>query len=178
MVFENVGKNGDICPSVGMRLTNESVRANFGSEPFRFAIEEHIRAQRDAVWGKIMTTPIDWSLLGLSRRRDEERQASIAKALDTTPIEEDQSRDPLRKLVLAYLAHHGYARTARAFQAQCTAQSRAVSATTTAQPQPEDRDGDVKMAVDDTPAVARAPDPSGSSRRNEFGFDEVEDGFV
>ena len=34
-------------------------------------------------------------------------------------LEEEQMKAPVRKLVLSYLAHHGYARTARAFQAQC-----------------------------------------------------------
>ena len=80
MVFENVGKTTEVYPCIGMRQTNESVRANFGGAPFRFAIEEHVRAQRDAVWGNIMNTRIDWSLLGLGpRKSEEERRAEDAR---------------------------------------------------------------------------------------------------
>ena len=177
MVFENVGKTTDIYPSIGMRLTNESVRANFGSLPFKFAIEEHIRTQRDTVWRDIMDTSVDWSLLGLDSRRDDGRKAGSSKTLEKAMSDEESAREPLRKLVLAYLAHHGYARTARAFQAQCVARSRAAGDKTLVQPKPEPTDEDIKMAVDDAPAVASTPDPSSTSavsadRDEDYGFDD------
>ncbi|KAH9913132.1 SPRY-domain-containing protein [Epithele typhae] len=172
MVFENVGKNTELYPCIGMRQSNESVRANFGSEPFKFAIEEHIRAQRDSVWDGIMETPIDWSLLGLGPRRDDRRKpASSAKTLEKAVVDDEDSRAPLRKLVLAYLAHHGYARTARAFQAQCADRARAAAEHPHLQPQPKEVDEDVKMAVDDAPAVASAPDPSRAAGEGDLSFD-------
>lgn len=175
MVFENVGKACEIYPSIGMRQTNESIRANFGGAQFKFAIEEHIRAQRDVVWGNIMNTRIDWSLLGLGPRNAEEereRMAVEAKVAEKETLEDEESRAPLRKLVLAYLAHHGYARTARAFQKQCADRARAASERASNQPQPEPVDEDVRMAVDDAPAVASAPGVSSADRDDEdFGFD-------
>ena len=162
MVFENVGRATEIYPSVGMRQTNESIRANFGSHPFRFMIEAHIRAQRDAVWGNIMSTRIDWSLLGLGPRKTEEEHT-----VEEVEAQDEDSRAPLRKLVLAYLAHHGYARTARAFQKQCAEQSKAVADKAPIEPKVEPVDEDVRMAVDDAPAVASAPGVSSG----DFGFD-------
>ncbi|KAL7285967.1 hypothetical protein ACG7TL_001082 [Trametes sanguinea] len=149
LVFENVGKNTEIYPCIGMRQTNESIRANFGSAPFRFAIEEHVRARRDTVWGDIMTTRVDWSVLGLGPRKTEEkRESETPKLAEKGDInEDDESKTPLRKLVLAYLAHHGYARTARAFQKQCTERSHAAAGKEPVQTKIEPED-DVAMAVD------------------------------
>ncbi|KAI0668728.1 hypothetical protein C8Q78DRAFT_1045722 [Trametes maxima] len=148
-VFENVGKTTEIYPCIGMRQTNESVRANFGSAPFRFAIEEHVRAQRDNVWNGIMETPINWSLLGLvPRKAEEEAKAEEAKAAERELLEEEEKKAPLRKLVLAYLAHHGYARTARAFQKQCSDRSKASSSLEPVQTKVEDTDDGSAMAVD------------------------------
>ena len=169
MVFENVGKTTEIFPSVGMRQTNEAVRANFGSSPFKFAIEEHIRARRDAVWGGIMNTPIDWSLVGLDSRSEDKDKPGSAKTLEKAVMEDEDTREPLRKLVLAYLAHHGYARTARAFQAQCAERSRVASDGAPIQAKLEPVEDDIKMAIDDAPAVASAPDPP---RERERGFDD------
>ncbi|KAF7797834.1 hypothetical protein EIP86_009040 [Pleurotus ostreatoroseus] len=43
----------------------------------------------------------------------------VATAVASGTAVEEQTQTPARKLVRSYLAHHGYARTARAFQAQC-----------------------------------------------------------
>ncbi|KAI9070176.1 SPRY-domain-containing protein [Trametes sanguinea] len=149
MVFENVGKNTEIYPCIGMRQTNESIRANFGSTQFRFAIEEHVRARRDTVWGDIMNTRVDWSLLGLAPRKTEgKRESETPNLSEKGDInEDDESKAPLRKLVLAYLAHHGYARTAKAFQNQCAERSNAASGRESVQTKVEPED-DVAMAVD------------------------------
>ncbi|KAI0716105.1 SPRY-domain-containing protein [Cerioporus squamosus] len=173
MVFENVGKGIDVYPSVGMRQTNESIRANFGSSPFKFAIEEHIRAQRDVVWNNIMETPVDWSLLGVGLRKAEEDRKMMGdeKTIRKGLLEDEESRAPLRKLVLAYLAHHGYARTARAFQRQFSSESRGALDATDIQPKMEPVDEDFKMAVDDAPAVASAPGVSTLESDGDFGFD-------
>ncbi|TFK81229.1 SPRY-domain-containing protein [Polyporus arcularius HHB13444] len=173
MVFENVGKGIDVYPSVGMRQTNESIRANFGSSPFKFAIEEHIRAQRDVVWNNIMETPVDWRLLGVGPRKAEEERKMMGDEKTTCKglLEDEESRAPLRKLVLAYLAHHGYARTARAFQRQSGGEPRGALDATDIQPKTEPLDEDFKMAVDDAPAVASAPGVSSLESDGDFSFD-------
>ncbi|GJE96818.1 SPRY-domain-containing protein [Phanerochaete sordida] len=120
MVFENVGKSIDIYPSVGLRHTSESIRVNFGHGPFRYAIEDHVHAQRNTTWANIQATPIDWGLLHGKERKEEDAAEEKAEAAPRGgALEEEQMKAPLRNLVLSYLAHHGYARTARAFQAQC-----------------------------------------------------------
>lgn len=170
LVFENVGKTTEIYPCIGMRQTHESIRANFGNSPFQFAIEEHVRTQRDIVWGNIMNTRIDWSLLGLGPRGPEEEPKVMD--IDSKPAEDDLedegARAPLRKLVLAYLAHHGYARTARAFQKQCADRSIAAPDNARIHSKANPLDDEVKMSVDDAPAVASVPGPPSDS---EFGFD-------
>ncbi|PIL30800.1 hypothetical protein GSI_06968 [Ganoderma sinense ZZ0214-1] len=171
LVFENVGKTTEIYPCVGMRQTHESIRANFGSSPFRFAIEEHVRTQRDIVWGNIMKTRIDWGLLGLGLRNLEEERKVVdndSKLMVDDDFDGEGARAPLRKLVLSYLAHHGYARTAHAFQRQCADRSIDVSDRTRINSKADLPDDEVKMAVDDAPAVASVPGPPCDS---EFGFD-------
>ncbi|KAI8983194.1 hypothetical protein BD414DRAFT_490219 [Trametes punicea] len=178
MVFENVGKTTEVYPCIGMRQTNESIRANFGSAPFRFAIEEHVRARRDAVWNDIMNTRIDWSLLGIGPRKSEEdRKVEVTKGAVTAGVTEDEeSKAPLRKLVLAYLAHHGYARTARAFQKQCADRSKAVPGAEPVQTKTEPVDEDAAMAVDtDDTRVAGTSAAAGSGALldydSEYGLD-------
>ncbi|KAI0820628.1 SPRY-domain-containing protein [Trametes gibbosa] len=172
MVFENVGKASEIYPCIGMRQTNESIRANFGSAPFRFAIEEHVRTQRDEVWEGIMETPINWSLLGLKPRRSAEGRRAAAKAINT--VDDEESRGPLRKLVLAYLAHHGYARTARAFQKQCADRSKTAPTMESMQPKTEPVEGDVAMAVDtaDDTAIGSNTVKTTVDYDSEFGLDQ------
>ncbi|KAH9855764.1 SPRY-domain-containing protein [Lenzites betulinus] len=164
MVFENVGKATEIYPCIGMRQTNESIRANFGSAPFRFAIEEYVRTQRDEVWEGIMGTRVDWSLLGLKPRRTGEQPAR-----DNDTVDDEESRGPLRKLVLAYLAHHGYARTARAFQKQCAARSKGAL---TMQPKTEPAGEDAAMAVDTVDDAPTATSSADVDFDSEFGLDQ------
>ncbi|GBE78657.1 SPRY-domain-containing protein [Sparassis crispa] len=124
-VFDNVGKGQELYPAVGLRHTGEAIRANFGGEPFRFAIADHVRAQRDAVWDGIMRTRIDWGALGLGgevkAEGREDTEVLRLKGPDGLggSTDEEEARVPMQQLVLAYLSHHGYARTARAFRAQC-----------------------------------------------------------
>ncbi|KAF9493903.1 SPRY-domain-containing protein [Pleurotus eryngii] len=101
-VFDNVGKDCDIYPSVGMRINSESVRVNFGQEAFKYDIEYHVQQKRSTVWNSILTTPISGTIV-------EGRPGEVS---------EEQSKGRINRLVLSYLAHHGYARTARAFQTQ------------------------------------------------------------
>ncbi|CDO74777.1 hypothetical protein BN946_scf185001.g25 [Trametes cinnabarina] len=174
MVFENVGKNTEVYPCIGMRQTNESIRANFGSAPFKFAIEEHVRARRDAVWNDIMTTRVDWGLMGLGPRKTEKLESEESKNAGKPEITEDEdSKAPLRKLVLEYLAHHGYARTARAFQKQCAERSKTVSGGEPVQTKVEPVDDDAAMAVDaDDTRMAEGPSSGGPGNyESEHGLD-------
>ncbi|KAI0791861.1 hypothetical protein C8Q75DRAFT_715439 [Abortiporus biennis] len=123
LVFDNIGKNGqELYPSVGLRHMHESVRVNFGHAPFKFAIEDHVHSQRDTVWNKIQHTPIDWQLLrdeGGSGDIAEDVERGQSKTEDNAEREQEALKLPMRKLIMSYLAHHGYAKTAKAFQAQC-----------------------------------------------------------
>ncbi|CAK5279857.1 unnamed protein product [Mycena citricolor] len=106
-VFKDVGKHFELYPSIGLRHSGEAVRANFGQAPFLFPIDYYVHQQRVRNWSNIMTTPIG-----------------------SPPNTEQQTKAALDKLVLAYLAHHGYAKTARAFQKQAAADDVEMDGTT------------------------------------------------
>ncbi len=135
MAFENVGKGLEIYPSIGLRHTTESVRANFGQAPFQFAIADHVDSRRSEVWTTIQTTRLDWAVLQ-GRMKEEEseepEQAPTPVVSRSNGLEDEQTQAPIRKLVLSYLAHHGYARTARAFQTQCESINAAASSSNSA----------------------------------------------
>ncbi|KAG6837216.1 hypothetical protein H0H93_013084 [Arthromyces matolae] len=110
-VFENIGKNVDLYPSIGMRHTGEAVRVNFGHEPFKFDIDFYVLQQRNTVWSKILQTQPDASLL----------KTCGVNADISTPSEKltnQQSREVINKLVFSYLEHHGYVKTVNAFAKQ------------------------------------------------------------
>ncbi|EJD55405.1 SPRY-domain-containing protein [Auricularia subglabra TFB-10046 SS5] len=99
------GPGREIYPSVGLRSTEEAVRANFGHELFQFDILSHVQQQRQATWTQIqqtLPTP-EWGTMG--------------RAVEDGVAE----RTRMNALILGYLAHHGYAGAARAFRAQCGA---------------------------------------------------------
>ncbi|KAJ3997898.1 SPRY-domain-containing protein [Lentinula boryana] len=114
-VFENVGKDVEIYPTVGLQHTGEAVKVNFGHEPFRFDIEFHVLQQRQRTWASIMSRPLDPTLFRASgtNERTEENNAPLVDE-----VSEEQSKQTINKLVLSYLAHHGYLKTLRAFQKQ------------------------------------------------------------
>ncbi|KAJ6627007.1 hypothetical protein B0H10DRAFT_1997686 [Mycena sp. CBHHK59/15] len=124
--FKDIGKSSDLYPSIGLRHSGEAVRVNFGQEAFKFDIEYHVQQQRIQTWSNILTTPIDPALFGDGNLHDEIATSSKAKSTSAT---EEQTKSAINKLVLSYLAHHGYAKTARAFQKQCMASSNDVSTT-------------------------------------------------
>ncbi|KIJ21428.1 hypothetical protein PAXINDRAFT_164933 [Paxillus involutus ATCC 200175] len=59
-VFDNVGKDCDIFPAVGLCHPNESIHANFGQDPFKYDIEDHVLQQRNQTWANIQSTPLKW----------------------------------------------------------------------------------------------------------------------
>ncbi|KAJ7171807.1 SPRY-domain-containing protein [Mycena crocata] len=114
-VFKDIGKSSDLYPSIGLRHSGEAVRVNFGQDPFKFDIEYHVHQQRIQTWSNILTTPIDPSLV----LEDKLNEGAVASAkAKVAPVTEEQTKGAINNLVLAYLAHHGYAKTARAFQKQ------------------------------------------------------------
>ncbi|KAJ6573966.1 SPRY-domain-containing protein [Mycena vulgaris] len=118
--FKDIGKSSDLYPSIGLRHSGEAVRVNFGQDPFKFDIEYHVHQQRIQTWSNILTTPIDPSFVN-----DGAGAPSKAKI---APVTEEQAKVAINKLVLSYLAHHGYAKTARAFQKQSLGSSGVSSA--------------------------------------------------
>lgn len=90
----------------------DSIRANFGQEPFKYDIEDHAQRQKNTIWNKILGTSIDRSiLLG--------HQASGTDGSgDQPPLSDDESKQVLDELIMSYLIHHGHAKTARAFRRQ------------------------------------------------------------
>ncbi|KAJ7922941.1 concanavalin A-like lectin/glucanase domain-containing protein, partial [Mycena leptocephala] len=114
--FKDIGKSTDLYPSIGLRHSGEAVRVNFGQDPFKFDIEYHVHQQRIQTWSNILTTPINPSLVA-------DEGALTKSKTKAEPVTEEQTKGAINKLVLSYLAHHGYAKTARAFQKQCLGSS-------------------------------------------------------
>lgn len=128
MVFEHVACDVQVFPSVGLRHSNEHVRVNFGHAPFKYDIDDHVQQRRDSVWTTIQSKPLDWRILtsGRDNTGAPASRADVDDASSTTL--DDDGHDEAARLVLNYLVHHGYAKTAEAFQAQLArAPTRAVS---------------------------------------------------
>lgn len=134
-VFENIGKDCELYPSVGLRHQNESIRINLGHDPFLYDIEDHVNQQRSHVWSTIQGSTIDAATVTritnnhvLTPRRD----TSPSHTLDVTGPELDRHqghsgkriKEAIDGLVFDYLIHHGYAGAARAF---CTQMRRSTS---------------------------------------------------
>jgi hypothetical protein len=118
LVFEHVASDVQVFPSVGLRHPNEVVRVNFGHAPFKYDIDDYVQQRRDAVWAGIQSKPLDWRILN-SRGDGPGLHASRVDADGTRrTIAENEERDEAARLVLDYLIHHGYAKTAEALQTQ------------------------------------------------------------
>lgn len=119
-VFGNVGRHEQIYPTIGLQHTGDSVRTNFGQDPFKFDIEYHVRQQQDAMWSKILLTPVSRKILRAQPRTGFNSVASISEDMDEKqPLSDEESRQVLNELIMSYLVHHGHAKTARAFRSQC-----------------------------------------------------------
>ncbi|KIK99935.1 hypothetical protein PAXRUDRAFT_130960 [Paxillus rubicundulus Ve08.2h10] len=113
-VFDNVGKDCDIFPAVGLCHPNESIHANFGQDPFKYDIEDHVLQQRNQTWAKIQSTPLKWPA-------DKFPERSTDALASPSSVTDESVKIPVNELVLSYLSHHGYARATRALEAQCRA---------------------------------------------------------
>ncbi|CEG84156.1 hypothetical protein RMATCC62417_18001 [Rhizopus microsporus] len=87
--FRQIDVSKPLYPSVGLRTTGEKITTNFGHEPFMFDIEQYIKDQ------KVLSI----------------QQMTSRQSIDRTPYTEYD----LNQLVLSYLIHHGYTKTAFAF---------------------------------------------------------------
>ena len=96
-------------PTVGMKKPNETVRANFGQEPFAFDIDKMFQDEKTAIVAEIART----------------RPASHL-ATDETEL--------IHQLVAQYLAHDGYVDTGRAFAEEIIGETRALSSDGAADP--------------------------------------------
>ena len=117
-VFEGIGRDIDIYPSVGLRHNGESIRVNFGHEPFKFDIDYHVQQQRNTTWRRILGTPLDGSFLSDLSKRTSEEKDDVKGKYNSGILTEEQTKSMISRLVLSYLIHHGYAKTAQSLQQQ------------------------------------------------------------
>ncbi|GEM12860.1 ran-binding protein [Rhodotorula toruloides] len=101
---------GKLYPTVGLRTPNEAIRVNFGNEPFRFDIEGFVRERKRTIVSRLASTPLASTCFLPSPA------PPIPALLPPTP--QDRLHDTLQAVISAYLVHHGYAETARAFTEQ------------------------------------------------------------
>jgi hypothetical protein len=89
-------------PTVGMKKPGETLRANFGQEPFAFDIDKMVAYEKETIQGEIDRT-----------------SAANKVAADETEL--------IQKLIGQYLAHGGYVETARAFGEETIEEARALN---------------------------------------------------
>ena len=87
-------------PTVGMKKPGETVRANFGQEPFAFDIDRMMQDEKATIQAEI----------GISKAA-----SSVAET------------DFIQQLVRQYLAHEGYVESARAFTEETINEARALA---------------------------------------------------
>jgi len=95
--FRDLKKDVPYYPTVGMKKPGETLRANFGQEPFAFDIDKMVATEKAAIQTEIARTPV--------------------------PNETDMIHD----LIGQYLAHDGYVETARAFREEIVEETRALA---------------------------------------------------
>ncbi|KAF9056421.1 hypothetical protein BJ165DRAFT_513128 [Panaeolus papilionaceus] len=118
-VFHGIGRDFDfdLYPSIGLLRHGEVIRANFGQDPFKFDIDHVVQQQQTAMWSKILATPLDRTVLTGHRKTPVGSIASITNDTEEKPaLSADEEREVLNKLVMSYLIHHGYIRTAKLFE--------------------------------------------------------------
>ncbi|KAH9486651.1 Ran-binding protein 10 [Psilocybe cubensis] len=134
-------------PVVGLKHVGDVVHTNFGQETFKFDIEYHVQRRAGEVWNTIQSTPLHQTLLQGNRRRIH-GLLSIASITNNSSLKpaltDEQSKSMMKQLVASYLVHHGYVKTARAFEAR-EAERRA----STPRPSATDGNHDVEMITSD-----------------------------
>jgi Ran-binding protein 9/10 len=127
-------------PAIGMRHQNESVRANFGQDPFKFDIVDYVAQARAAVRVEVLKVPVALSpslpassqhqpqpMIQQVRRGPEMGTSAMAGVgvgvgpdggREDSSVRADEEKAKMARLVMDYLTYHGYAKTARAFRAR------------------------------------------------------------
>jgi len=125
-VFENIGKDCELYPSLGLRHQNESIRINLGHDPFLYDIEDHVNQQRSHVWSMIQASPVDPATVTrlanghpLVTHHDTPPSHVVGPDLGRNQdLSGKRTKGVVDGLVFDYLIHHGYAGAARAFHTQ------------------------------------------------------------
>jgi hypothetical protein len=100
--FRDLKPNMPYYPTVGMKKPGETLRANFGQEPFAFDIDKMVQDERAAMQAEIARNRVSYK--------------SVA---DETEF--------IHQLIGQYLAHDGYVETARAFADEAIEEARALA---------------------------------------------------
>jgi hypothetical protein len=119
LIFDRVGVERRLFPSVGLRTPRESVKANFGQEEFRFDIDAYVYQERTRVWRTIQSIP-----LTLTVDLRTHRSAFTSFTDKTISIDNSQpahapsseTKGKLDEIVLSYLNHHGYCKSYQAMK--------------------------------------------------------------
>lgn len=105
--FRQIDVSKPLYPSVGLRTTGEKITTNFGHEPFMFDIEQYIKVRKRRKEQGLISF--------IFQKKDQKvlsiQQMTSRQSIDRTPYTEYD----LNQLVLSYLIHHGYTKTAFAF---------------------------------------------------------------
>lgn len=101
--FRDLKPNTPYYPTVGMKKPNETLRANFGQEPFAFDIDKMVQAEKAAIQAEIT-------------RGEKSYREKVST--DETQF--------IHNLVQQYLAHDGYVETARAFAEEVVEEAKAL----------------------------------------------------
>lgn len=91
-------------PTIGMKRPNETLRANFGQEPFAFDIDKMVQTEKAAIHAEIT-------------RANGEYKDKVST--DETKF--------VHSLIGQYLAHDGYVETARAFAEEVMEEAKALA---------------------------------------------------
>ena len=160
------------------------MKVNFGQEPFKYDIDYHTHCARERTWAKIQETPIKWELDAADELATLEMDSTVSasdgskgsssddtvkpepepgsKIVKQDPDDEEYEpiettpdySEPISRLILSYLAHHGYDRTAKAFKTQMDLRKEVNTSKGAAKGVPlkkvEEVDFDIKMETDDT----------------------------
>ena len=102
--FRDLKPNVPYFPTIGMKKPGETLRANFGQEPFAFDIDKMVQDEKAAIQEEINQTKFT---------------PSAASAPDETQF--------IHRLISQYLAHDGYVETTQAFAEEIVDEARALA---------------------------------------------------
>ncbi|GJJ13868.1 hypothetical protein Clacol_008125 [Clathrus columnatus] len=161
-VFNNLTSAGELYPTVGLRTPNESIRANFGQEPFMFDIESHVEQIRNQMWEHVMRYRIGIKAIGGASffiRQEEKAANGKEEKKDGKKIATDEESQgeyieaPMHDLIMGYLSHQGYSRTAHAMKQQFEKRSKRSTPENGASEDPMDKDGALQLKEEEKELV-------------------------